>query len=208
MFAANLVCSAFCNAVRASRRPLLKVRVSRFVEGFTHLALDVELRLEIDGSSNERPGAPFAANNSNSGMIFEGDRIMRRSERRRAVALKSTRLVVAGPELRSLEVNKLKKLFLRFKRELQLYRNIFLADQGTPKLTKWLRGSAVAYAATPLDIVPDFSPAVGHLDDAVVIPTFFYLALKTIPKFFLDERAAEMIACARRRVSPTSEVLS
>ena len=62
-------------------------------------------------------------------MISEGDIIMRRSERRRAVALKSTRLVVAGPKLRSLDVNKLKKLFLRSKRELQLYRNIFLADR-------------------------------------------------------------------------------
>ena len=133
---------------------------------------------------------------------------MRRSERRRAVALKSTRLVVAGPKLRSLDVNKLKKLFLRFKRELQLYRNIFLADPRTPKLTKWLLGSAVAYVATPLDIVPDLIPVVGHLDDAVVIPTFFCLTLKTIPKFFWDEPAAEMIACACRRVSPTSEVLS
>ena len=66
----------------------------------------------------------------------------------------------------------------------------------------------MAYVATPLDIVPDLIPVVGHLDDAVVIPTFFCLTLKTIPKFFLDEPAAEMIACACRRVSPTSEVLS
>ena len=57
----NSSAANFRNAVRASRWPLLKVRVSRFVEGFTHLALDVELRLEIDGSTNERPGAPFGS---------------------------------------------------------------------------------------------------------------------------------------------------
>ena len=85
-------------------------------------------------------------------------------------------------------MNKLKKLFLRFKRELQLYRNIILADPRTPKLTKWLLGSAVAYVATPLDIVPDLIPVVGHLDDAVVIPTFFCLTLRQFPSSFWMSR--------------------
>jgi uncharacterized membrane protein YkvA (DUF1232 family) len=83
-------------------------------------------------------------------------------------------------------VNKLKKLFLRFKQELHLYRNV-LADPRTPKLTKILLGSAVAYAVTPVDIIPDFIPVVGHLDDALIIPVLIYLALKTIPKPLLDE---------------------
>jgi uncharacterized membrane protein YkvA (DUF1232 family) len=66
----------------------------------------------------------------------------------------------------------------------------------------------VAYAATPLDVVPYFSPVAGHLDHAVVIPRFVDLTRKTIPKFFLDEPTAEMKACAGHRVSPASEVLS
>jgi uncharacterized membrane protein YkvA (DUF1232 family) len=85
-----------------------------------------------------------------------------------------------------IDVKKLKQLFQRFKRELQLYRNI-LADPRTPKLTKWLLGSAVAYAITPVDIIPDFIPVVGHLDDAIIIPALVYLALKTIPKPLLEE---------------------
>jgi len=83
-------------------------------------------------------------------------------------------------------VKKLKELFQRFKRELQLYRNI-LADPRTPKLTTWLLGSAVAYAVTPIDLIPDFIPVLGHLDDAIIIPALVYLALKTIPKPLLEE---------------------
>ena len=90
-------------------------------------------------------------------------------------------------------MNRLKKLFLRFKRELQLYRNI-LADPRTPRLTKILLGSAVAYAVTPVDIIPDFIPVVGYLDDAIIVPALVYLALKTIPKPLLEEH--------RRALSP------
>jgi len=90
-------------------------------------------------------------------------------------------------------VNRLKKLFLKFKRELQLYRNI-LADPRTPRLTKILLGSAVAYAVTPVDIIPDFIPVVGHLDDAIIVPALVCLTLKTIPKPLLEEH--------RRALSP------
>ena len=90
-------------------------------------------------------------------------------------------------------MNRLKKLFLKFKRELQLYRNI-LADPRTPRLTKILLGSAVAYAVTPVDIIPDFIPVVGLLDDAIIVPALVYLALKTIPKPLLEEH--------RRALSP------
>ena len=90
-------------------------------------------------------------------------------------------------------MNRLKKLFLRFKRELQLYRNI-LADPRTPRLTKILLGSAVAYAVTPVDIIPDFIPVVGLLDDAIIVPALVYLALKTIPKPLLEDH--------RRALSP------
>lgn len=83
-------------------------------------------------------------------------------------------------------MNKLKNLLLRFKRELQLYRNI-LADPRTPRLTKWLLGSAVAYAVTPIDLIPDFIPVIGHLDDAIILPLLVYFALRAIPKPLLEE---------------------
>jgi uncharacterized membrane protein YkvA (DUF1232 family) len=92
-------------------------------------------------------------------------------------------------------VNTLRKLFLKFKRELQLYRNI-LADHRTPRLTKILLGAAVAYAVTPVDLIPDFIPVLGHLDDAIIIPALVYLALRTIPKHLLEEhRQALSLGC-------------
>ena len=83
-------------------------------------------------------------------------------------------------------VSKLQKLFQRFKRELQLYRKV-LADPRTPRLTKVLLGSAVTYALTPVDIIPDFIPVLGYPDDAIIIPAFVYFALRTIPKPLLAE---------------------
>jgi uncharacterized membrane protein YkvA (DUF1232 family) len=85
-----------------------------------------------------------------------------------------------------LDVNAPRNLFLKFKRELQLYRNI-LADPRTPRLTKVLLGSAMAYAVTPVDLIPDFVPVLGHLDDAIIIPVLVFLALKTIPRSLLLE---------------------
>ena len=83
-------------------------------------------------------------------------------------------------------MNVLQKLFLNFKKELQLYRNI-LADPRTPRLTKILLGFAMAYLVTPVDFIPDFIPVIGHLDDAILIPSLAYLALKTIPQSLLEE---------------------
>ena len=83
-------------------------------------------------------------------------------------------------------MSKQRKLFAKFKMELQLYRNI-LADPRTPRITKILLGAAVAYAISPIDLIPDFIPVIGHLDDAIIIPLLVYLALKTIPRPLLEE---------------------
>ena len=77
-------------------------------------------------------------------------------------------------------------MFKRFKSELQLYRNI-LADSRTPKTTKILLGLAVGYAISPIDLIPDFIPIIGHLDDVIIVPALVYLALKTIPQSLLEE---------------------
>ena len=83
-------------------------------------------------------------------------------------------------------MKKLRELFLRFERELRLYRNL-LADPRTSRITKLFLGCAVAYAVTPVDLIPDFIPVIGHLDDAIIVPALVYVALKTIPRSLLEE---------------------
>jgi uncharacterized membrane protein YkvA (DUF1232 family) len=77
------------------------------------------------------------------------------------------------------------------KRELQLYCNV-LADKRTPRAAKWLLGFAVGYALLPVDVVPDFIPVVGHLDDLVIVPAAVMLALKLMPRGIVEEHRAKL----------------
>ncbi len=76
------------------------------------------------------------------------------------------------------------------RRELDAYRRV-LRDPRTPKASKWLLAIALAYLASPIDLIPDWIPAVGHLDDAILVPALVALALRWIPpEVMMDARAA------------------
>lgn len=83
----------------------------------------------------------------------------------------------------------LRNLLQRCRGELELCRRI-LADRRTPWLTKALLGVAVAYLVSPIDLVPDFIPVLGQLDDLLVVPALVLLALKSVPKPLLQEHRA------------------
>lgn len=80
----------------------------------------------------------------------------------------------------------LKKISRLFKREYRVYR-LVLRDRRTPKLAKALLMIAVGYTALPFDLIPDFIPVIGHLDDIVIIPLLVSLALKLIPKEVVED---------------------
>ncbi len=53
-----------------------------------------------------------------------------------------------------------------------------LADERLPRRHKWMLAAAIAYLALPLDLVPDFIPVAGQLDDAVIVA----LALRRVAR--------------------------
>jgi len=52
---------------------------------------------------------------------------------------------------------------------------------------------AIGYLLLPFDLVPDFIPVIGQLDDLLIVPGLIYLALKMIPD--------EVVAECRRKVT-------
>ena len=45
----------------------------------------------------------------------------------------------------------------------------------------------IAYALSPIDLIPDFIPVLGYLDDIILVPFFIYISLKLIPKEIMAE---------------------
>jgi len=54
-------------------------------------------------------------------------------------------------------------------------------DPRTPWYAKWLAAIVVACAFSPIDLIPDFIPILGYLDDLVIIPLGVLLVLKMVP---------------------------
>lgn len=53
-----------------------------------------------------------------------------------------------------------------------------------PSVSGWAKAiafMAVAYALSPIDLIPDFIPVLGYLDDLIIVPVLVWLALKLIP---------------------------
>jgi uncharacterized membrane protein YkvA (DUF1232 family) len=56
----------------------------------------------------------------------------------------------------------------------------------TPLLAKGLCFFAVAYALSPIDLVPDFIPVLGYLDDALLLPALIWLAVRLLPQHVIE----------------------
>lgn len=56
-----------------------------------------------------------------------------------------------------------------------------MKEKDTPFLAKILAGTAVVYALSPIDLILDFIPVIGYLDDLILLPLLVALTLKLIP---------------------------
>src|SRR3546814_14660607 len=67
-------------------------------------------------------------------------------------------------------------------------------DPRTPWLARILALGVAAYALSPIDLIPDFIPVLGYLDDLIIVPLGLALVLRLIPRDVLvasESRAAE-----------------
>ena len=60
-------------------------------------------------------------------------------------------------------------------------------DPGVPWYAKLFAACVVGYAFSPIDLIPDFVPILGYLDDLVLVPLGIALAIKMIPPSVLDD---------------------
>jgi uncharacterized membrane protein YkvA (DUF1232 family) len=75
---------------------------------------------------------------------------------------------------------KLKQIASKLKAEFEFYRRLQQHPK-TPVLAKALLWLAIGYILMPFDLIPDFLPVIGQLDELVIIPLLLYLALKFTP---------------------------
>jgi len=76
-------------------------------------------------------------------------------------------------------------------------------DPRVPWYAKLIAAAVAAYALSPIDLIPDFVPVLGYLDDLVIVPAGILLVMRLIPVGLMDEFRAE---AARRLERPTSRI--
>jgi uncharacterized membrane protein YkvA (DUF1232 family) len=80
---------------------------------------------------------------------------------------------------------------------------IYLAsrDPRVPWYAQLLAIAVAAYALSPIDLIPDFIPIVGYLDDLIILPCGIWLVVSLIPAEVMAECRAKADAAGRRPVS-------
>ncbi|KAA3439341.1 YkvA family protein [Rufibacter hautae] len=62
-----------------------------------------------------------------------------------------------------------------------------IQDPRTPWLAKAMGALTVAYALSPIDLIPDFIPVLGYLDDLLLLPLGIWLTVKLLPTDLMEE---------------------
>jgi uncharacterized membrane protein YkvA (DUF1232 family) len=83
---------------------------------------------------------------------------------------------------------------------------VYLAarDPRTPWYAKALALAVAGYALSPVDLIPDFIPVVGYLDDVILVPAGIWLVIRLIPADVLAEHRALADAASSRPVNGTA----
>lgn len=80
----------------------------------------------------------------------------------------------------------MKRALSRIRQEAAFCREL-MRDKRTPKAAKIFLGLAVGYAFSPIDLVPDFVPVLGLLDDLIIVPILIWIGLRLVPAALIRE---------------------
>jgi uncharacterized membrane protein YkvA (DUF1232 family) len=86
---------------------------------------------------------------------------------------------------------------------------IYLAsrDPRVPWAARFLAIAVAGYALSPLDLIPDFIPVLGVLDDLIIVPLGIWLVIALIPEDLMREYRAMASAAAQRPVSKSAAII-
>src|SRR5216683_114406 len=79
-------------------------------------------------------------------------------------------------------------------------------DPRVPWCAKVLALCVAGYALSPIDLIPDFVPVLGYLDDIVIVPLGILAVVKLIPPEIMAENRAAAALCAERPISRTAGI--
>lgn len=83
------------------------------------------------------------------------------------------------------------KKLRKLQKEIRLV-YLLIRDPRVPWYAKALLVLVIGYALSPIDLIPDFLPVIGHLDDLVIVPFGIYLSLKLVKSEIVSEHRARI----------------
>lgn len=92
---------------------------------------------------------------------------------------------------------RLKDMMASIKKEIDVLKYVARHPR-LPLRCKLFAGFLVAYALSPIDLIPDFIPVLGQLDDLVILPIGLWILYKMVPADIMEE--------ARSKVAPQEKV--
>lgn len=102
-------------------------------------------------------------------------------------------MYICGGSLPKRESILLRGMYMKLKERAEKLKKdipaVFLAlkDKDTPALAKVLGWITVAYALSPIDLIPDFIPVLGYLDDIILLPALAAAAIRLIPGEIMEK---------------------
>lgn len=79
-------------------------------------------------------------------------------------------------------------------------------DSRTPWYAKFMAAAVAAYALSPIDLIPDFIPVLGYLDDLIIVPLGIFFCVRLIPAELMEEFRTKAAEIEKRPISKITAV--